>query len=191
MGRGGGDAGGVGGTGGCGVASGRSVTRGSGTVSGAGGGTGLAAAGGTGVGGTTGAAGRVGSGRAADAGAAAAVGCAAGCGVGPASRDNWLTRDRSSSISRSCDSTTLRSVSSRVRVLRADTQATMGSTKGTASRISAKNRISTVPCLRTDGRPPGAIHLCWGLAILHGADVADKLHSHRTPRRAGRLGEKP
>jgi hypothetical protein len=152
--------GGVGDAGGGAVGSGRSATRGSGTVSGAGGGAGLSAAGGTGAGGTTrggttGATGRGGSGR-----TAAAGGEAGGDG---ASRDSWVTRERSSSISFSCDSTTRRSVSSRRAVLRADTQAAMGRTKGMTSRISAKKRISTVPRPGAGGTPPGADSLVAGV----------------------------
>ena len=155
-GRGGGD------TGGGAVGSGRSATRGSGTDGGAGGGTGLSAAGGTGAGGTTrggtaGATGRVGSGR------AAAAGGGAGAGDGAASRDSWVTRERSSSISFSCDSTTRRRVSSRRAVLRADTQAAIGRTNGITSGISAKKRISTVPRPRAGGAPPGTDLLVAGV----------------------------
>ena len=162
--------------------SGRSATRGSGTVSGAGGGTGLSAAGGTGAGGTTrggttGATGGVGSGRTAAAGGE--------MGGDGASRDSWVTRERSSSISFSCDSTTRRSVSSRRAVLRADTQAAIGRTKGMTSRISAKKRISTVPRPRAGGAPPGIDSFVAGvyssyteppsLVSSHSSDVAGGL----------------
>ena len=84
-----------------------------------------------------------------------AGGAAAGDGGAP-SRAICVTRERSSSISFSWDSTTRSSVSSRVRVLRADTHAAIGRTKGMPSRISAKNRISTVPLHQAIAvEPPG------------------------------------
>ena len=183
--------GGVGDAGGGAVGSGRSATRGSGTDSGAGGGTGLSAAGGTCAGGatrggTTGAAGRVGSGR------AAAAGGDAGDGDGAASRDSWVTRERSSSISFSCDSTTRRSVSSRRAVLRADTQAAIGRTKGMTSGISAKKRISTVPRPRAGGAPPGTDSLVAGVHSSYTEPPSlVSSHSCRTPQAARRPREKP
>ncbi len=127
----------------------------------------------------------------------------------PGADPSAATRARRSSISFSCDSTTRTSVSSCVRVRRADTHATIGSTIGMASRISATRRNSTIRLL-SRGWP--AIRLCWtrmaehaawspaespasagsrsfvagGAAILHGGDGTGKLHSHRTPR--GRVG---
>jgi hypothetical protein len=176
--------GGGGDAGGGAVGSGRSATRGSGTDSGAGGGTGLATAGGTGVGGTTGATGRVGSGRTVAAGGGAG-------GDGAASRDRWLTRARRSSISFSCDSTTCRSVSSRRAVLRADTQATIGRTKGTTSRISAKKRISTVPRSRAGGGPPGCESLVAGVQSSYTEPTSLISSPYRTPQAACRPREKP
>ena len=57
-----------------------------------------------------------------------------------------------------------------------------------ASRISAKNKISTVPLLRSPGVRAGRrFRSCsWGSVILHGADVAGKLLYLLTPDAAHR-----
>ena len=176
--------------GGGGVESGRSATRGSGTVGGADGGTGLSVAGdpcagGTTRGGTAGATGRVGSGRTEAAGGEAG-------GDGAASRDSWVTRERSSSISFSCDSTTRMSVSSRRAVLRADTQAAIGRTKGMTSGISAKKRISTVPRPRAGGAPPGTDSVVAGVHPSYTEPPSlVSSHSCRTPQAGRQPCEKP
>ena len=141
--------------------------------------------------GTPGVAGGCGNGGRGSGGAGDEIGEAAGAdaGAGAASRDRWVTRERSSSISFSCDSTTRRSVSSRRAVLRADTQAAIGRTKGMTSRISAKKRISTVPRSRAGGDPPGCDSLVAGVqpSYTDYAEPTSLVSSHycRTPEAAG------
>ena len=102
-------------------------------------------------------------------------------GLGCASRDSWLTPCAARRSPSPATRPRVRSVSSHVRVRRADTQATIGRTNGMASRISAKNRISTDSSSYRAGVRRARFTCRWGLVILHGAGVTDKLHCHRTP----------
>ena len=124
-------------------------------------------------GGTTGAAGRVGSGRRAGRQQARDAGDADGA----ASRDSWVTRERSSSISFSCDSTTRRSVSScRARLARRhpghDRQ---DEGDGEQDQREEKNlHCSSFSCRRSSAGLP--IQLSLGFSHLtRSSTVADKL----------------
>ncbi len=127
----------------------------------------------------------------AGSGRTAAAGGEAG-GDGAASRDSWVTRERSSSISFSCDSTTRRSVSSRrARPARRHPGCNRQNERDDEQdqREEKNLHCSSSSCRRSSA---GRRFTCrWGSLILHGATVAGKLSLMRTPQAACRPCEKP